>query len=58
VRVVDYVIAHELAHLRERHHRHEFWRILDATLPDWRDRREELEARAREIYWCHERMAQ
>jgi len=57
VRVVDYVIAHELAHLREPHHRPEFWRILDATLPDWRDRREELETRARDIYWCHERMA-
>ena len=57
VRLVDYVIAHELAHLREAHHRPEFWRILDTTLPDWRDRREELETRARDIYWCHEQMA-
>ncbi len=58
VRLVDYVIAHELAHLREPHHRAEFWRILDATLPDWRERREELKTRARDIYWCDERMAQ
>ena len=57
VRLIDYVIAHELAHLREPHHRPEFWCKLDATLPDWRDRREELKARAREVYWCHERMA-
>ncbi len=58
VRLVDYVIAHELAHLREPHHRPEFWRVIDATLPDWRDREEELKTRARDIYWCHERMAQ
>jgi predicted metal-dependent hydrolase len=58
VRLVDYVIAHELAHLREPHHRPEFWRILDATLPDWRDRREELKTSARDIYWCHEQMSQ
>jgi predicted metal-dependent hydrolase len=55
-RVIDYVIAHELAHLREPHHAPEFWRILDRSLPDWRDRNEELKVKAREIYWCHERM--
>jgi len=51
VRLVDYVIAHELAHLREPHHGPEFWRVLDATLPDWRERREEINDRARYIYW-------
>jgi predicted metal-dependent hydrolase len=57
-RVTDYVIAHELAHLLERHHGHELWRILDRSLPDWRDRCEELRVKARDIYWCHDRMAQ
>jgi predicted metal-dependent hydrolase len=55
-RVADYVIAHELAHLHERHHGDEFWRILDRSLPDWRDRSEELKAKARDIYWCNDRM--
>lgn len=55
-RLTDYVIAHELAHLLERNHGPELWRILDRSLPDWFARREELKAKAREIYWCHERM--
>ena len=52
-RLIDYVIAHELAHLLEPHHGREMWRILDRCLPDWRFRSDELEARARDIYWCH-----
>lgn len=55
-RVTDYVIAHELAHLLEPHHGPELWRILDRSLPDWRFRCEELKAKARDIYWCHDRM--
>lgn len=57
-RLIDYVIAHELAHLLERTHRLEFWRILDCSLPDWLARSEELRVKARDIYWCHDRMSQ
>jgi len=57
-RVTDYVIAHELAHLLEPHHGSELWRILDRSLPDWRMRCEELKLKARDIYWCHDRMVQ
>ncbi len=57
-RVIDYVIAHELAHLLEPHHGPELSRILDRSLPDWHDRCEELKTRARHIYWCHDRMVQ
>jgi predicted metal-dependent hydrolase len=55
-RVTDYVIAHELAHLLEPHHGPELWRILDRSLPDWRLRSEELKVKARDIYWCNDRM--
>jgi predicted metal-dependent hydrolase len=55
-RVIDYVIAHELAHLLEPHHGPRLWRILDRSLPDWRDRSEELRIKARDVYWCHDRM--
>ena len=55
-RVTDYVIAHELAHLLEPHHGPELWRILDRSLPDWRDRCEDLKVKARDIYWCNGRM--
>ena len=52
-RLIDYVIAHELAHLIEPRHGREMWRILNRSLPDWQLRSEELKVRARDIYWCH-----
>jgi predicted metal-dependent hydrolase len=55
-RVTDYVIAHELAHLLERHHGAEFWKILDRSLPDWRLRSEELKVKSKDAYWCQDRM--
>jgi predicted metal-dependent hydrolase len=55
-RIADYVIAHELAHLLEPHHGPDLWRILDRSLPDWRDRSQELKVKARDIYWCNDRM--
>lgn len=56
VRLVDYVIAHEIAHLVERHHGPEFWSVLDRAMPDWRARQEELKLRAQVIHWCHASM--
>ncbi len=51
VRLVDYVIAHELVHLRERNHTPEFWRILGRVLPDWKERKEELSRKRAEMVW-------
>jgi predicted metal-dependent hydrolase len=56
VRVIDYVIAHELAHLLEPHHGPALWTILDRSLPDWRMRADELKVRARDVYWCNDRI--
>jgi predicted metal-dependent hydrolase len=44
VRLVDYVIVHELVHLNERGHSPAFWKALDRVLPDWRERRSELDS--------------
>jgi predicted metal-dependent hydrolase len=41
---LEYVIAHELAHLIERHHNERFIAILDKHLPHWRVSRGELNA--------------
>lgn len=40
--LVDYVVLHELCHLRAPHHRPSFWRLLGTLLPDWRERRARL----------------
>jgi predicted metal-dependent hydrolase len=39
---IDYVILHELAHLKEHNHSRAYYNLLDQLLPDWKDRRQEL----------------
>jgi predicted metal-dependent hydrolase len=42
VRLVDYVIIHEMTHLLHPHHNAEFWACVDRALPDWRERKAHL----------------
>lgn len=44
VRLIDYVVVHELSHLLEDSHTREFWQILDRTMPDWYERKRRLES--------------
>ncbi|PZP24299.1 MAG: metal-dependent hydrolase [Kocuria rhizophila] len=41
-RCLEYIVVHELAHLRERGHGDRFVALMDSALPDWRTRRDEL----------------
>lgn len=34
--VIDYVVVHELAHLREQHHGKDFWRLVRSQMPTYR----------------------
>lgn len=43
---VEYVIAHELCHLREHNHSPRYFKLLSALMPDWADRKAELDALA------------
>jgi len=48
VRLVDYVIVHELIHLREGHHGPKFWEALAVAMPDWKKRKDALITQAKE----------
>ncbi len=37
--VIDYVVVHELAHVREKNHSPRFWSLVGETCPDYKDRR-------------------
>jgi predicted metal-dependent hydrolase len=39
---IDYVILHELCHLKENNHSRAFYQLLDYVLPDWESRRTKL----------------
>jgi predicted metal-dependent hydrolase len=40
--LIDYVIAHEAAHLIEMNHSPRFWAVVESLCPDWQHARDEL----------------
>jgi len=37
--IIDYVLIHELVHIREKNHSQKFWNYLESVLPDYRKHR-------------------
>ena len=42
---IEYVVLHELAHLKHPNHSKEFWEYVGTHMPDWKLRRKKLEQR-------------
>ena len=43
VEFIDYVIVHELCHLKYLHHEPEFYKLLSRMMPDWERKKEKLD---------------
>lgn len=40
--IIDYVLVHELAHLRYMNHSNDYWKFVHSILPDYEKRKEWL----------------
>jgi predicted metal-dependent hydrolase len=50
-RLVDYVVAHEVTHLRHEHHTSAFWAALGRVMPDYEARRADLKKVGALLVW-------
>jgi predicted metal-dependent hydrolase len=50
-KLVDYVVAHELAHLVQSDHGRAFWSLLGRVMPDYEERRETLRRAGGAMVW-------
>lgn len=48
--VVDYILVHELAHLKYLNHSSEFWNTIKMLLPNYEDKKEWLRINGRKLY--------
>jgi len=48
--IIDYVIIHELIHIREKNHSKRFWKALAEILPDYNERRTWLKEKGHMLY--------
>ena len=48
--VRDYVLVHELMHLKQQNHSRRFWRLIEAACPEFRDAERWLKTAGRELF--------
>jgi predicted metal-dependent hydrolase len=50
--IIDYVVVHELCHLREANHSSTYWAQVAAIMPDYKSRRKWLKENAHQLHWA------
>jgi len=50
-RVVDYVIIHELMHLKQKNHSHKFWAEVAKMVPDYKQDERWLKQNSHLLAW-------
>jgi len=48
--IINYVICHELAHLKEMNHSNRFWEEVEKVLPEYRSSEKELKTLSSDLY--------
>ena len=47
--LIDYIVVHELAHIREKNHSPRFYAVVERYLPDYRERQKQLRQLQKEL---------
>ncbi len=50
-RMADYVVVHELAHLKFRNHSRDFWGFVESFIPDYKERQKWFRENGRMLRW-------
>jgi predicted metal-dependent hydrolase len=51
--VLDYVVIHELCHLKRMSHSKAFWNVVEKYCPDWKEKRRWLNKHSHELHHFH-----
>ena len=41
-KIIDYIVVHELCHIRQRNHSQSYWNEVDRVMPDFSERKDWL----------------
>jgi len=47
--IIEYIVVHELAHIKHKNHKKEFWKLVEKYIPDYKDRLKRLKSLEKEF---------